>query len=191
MNKSTAELFNFNLSETKSRQLATSPNGISIELIEFLGENEYKDVIEISEALVDKFGPKAKFTKNTLKKFFNYPKTFPFVLRYKEKIGGFIIGVPLEHFSDEDWAQCDPNLQKGNTIYTYAYILKDQLQNMGYAKLLKRVYQSTVKKKGYKYITGHVTEGVAQNFTKDAEIIKKFKNWKNTGHVFEYYRSEL
>jgi len=191
MLKSTSEIFNLNLTNTKSRTLASSPNGIRIELIEFLGENEYKDVIEISKTLVDEYGEEAKFNKRTIKKYFNYPRTFPFVLRYEDRIRGFIIGVPLENFSDESWARCDINLQKGNTIYTYAYIISEKMQGLGYAKLLKRVYQSTIKKKGYKYISGHVREGIAKKFTKNVEIVKKFKNWKNTGHIFEYYRAEL
>ena len=191
MLKSTSEIFNLNLTNTKSRTLASSPNGIRIELIEFLGENEYKDVIEISKTLVDEYGEEAKFNKRTIKKYFNYPRTFPFVLRYEGKIRGFIIGVTLENFSDESWAQCDINLQKGNTIYTYAYIISEKLQGLGYAKLLKRVYQSTIKKKGYKYISGHVRKGVAKKFTKNVEIVKEFKNWKNTGQIFFFFCSEL
>ena len=191
MLKSTSEIFNINLSETRSRVLAKSPDGIQVELIEFLGENEYKDVIKISQTLVEEYGKEARFNKRTIKKYFNYPRTLPFILRYKGSINGFIIGVPLENFSDEAWAKCDINLQKGNTIYTYAYIISEDLQGLGYAKILKRVYQSTIKKKGFKYITGHVREGVSKTFTKNAQVIKKFKNWKNTGHIFEYYRSEL
>lgn len=191
MQKSTSEIFNINLTNTRSKKLASSPNGIQIELIEFLGENEYKDVIEISHILTEKYGQKAKFNKQTIKKYFNYPRTLPFVLRYKGKIKGFIIGIPLENFSNESWAQCDVNLQKGNTIYTYAYIVAKDLHGLGYAKLLKRVYQSTIKKKGFKYISGHVRKGVAKSFTKNVKIIKEFKNWKNTGYVFEYYRAEL
>ncbi|MCF7885480.1 MAG: GNAT family N-acetyltransferase [Candidatus Marinimicrobia bacterium] len=191
MLKSTSDIFNTNLTNTRSRTLASSPKGIKVEIIEFLGENEYKDVIQISSALVEEYGQKAKFNKKTIKKYFNYPHTLPFVLRHQNKIKGFIIGVPLENFSEESWAQCDINLQKGNTIYTYAYIISEKLQGLGYAKILKRVYQSTIKRKGFKYISGHVRKGVAKNFTKEVQVVKKFKNWNNTGHTFEYYRTKL
>jgi GNAT superfamily N-acetyltransferase len=191
MENETRELFDLNLFKTQSRTLASSPNGIAIELIEHLAERDFDRVIEISTALTQKFGKRTQFTRNTVRKYFNYPKTFPFIVRSKGIIAGFIVGAPLEYFSEESWAQCDGNLGKGNTVYTYAFIVDPQYRQQGLAKLLKRVYQNTLSKKDYRYLTGHVIEGTSYNFTRNSQIVRKFDNWNNTGHTFEYYRSSL
>ncbi len=191
MDKNTRDLFEISLSETKSRVLASTPDGISIELVEHLGEAEYGKIVKISETLVDNFGSNARFNRSSIKKYFNHPKTLPFIIRYKDNIEGFIVGSPIENFAKEDWAQYDDNLGKGNTIYTYAYVVKKDKRNIGIAKMLKRVYQNTLKHKGYLYMSGHVMEGVSLHFTIKSHIVRKFDNWNNTGYAFEYYRCPL
>ncbi len=191
MDEKTRHLFELSSTTTKSKTLAASPSGISIELVEHLGENEYGKIIKISETLVDKFGDNARFSRNSIRKYFNYPKTIPFIVRYRGEIQGFIVGVPLEHFIKEGWARCDENLEKGNTIYTYAYVVKKDHRHLGVAKMLKRVYQNTLRRKGYEYVTGHVLEGVSQRFVKKSQVVRKFNNWNNTGYIFEYYRCVL
>lgn len=191
MDNATRDLFEVTLSETQSRVLATTPDGITIELVEHLGEAEYGAILKISDTLMKNFGLNARFNRNSIKKYFNYPKTLPFIIRYKNEIEGFIIGSPLENFAKESWAHCDENIGKGNTIYTYAYIVRKDRRNLGIAKMLKRVYQNTLRRKGFQYITGHVTEGISMNFTKRSHIVRKFDNWNNTGHAFEYYRCPL
>ncbi len=191
MDKSTQNLFEVSLSETQSRVLASTPTGISIELVERLGEAEYGKIVKISETLADRFGEKMKFNRNSIRKYFNYPKTQPFIIRFKDDIEGFIIGVPLEHFAKESWVHCDENLGKGNTMYTYAYVVKKDFRYIGLAKMLKRVYQNALRRKGYTYITGHVMEGVSLHFTKKSHVVCKFNDWNNTGYTFEYYRCPL
>jgi len=191
MDKNTRDLFEVSLSETQSRVLASTPDGISIELVEHLGEAEYGKIVKISETLVDNFGSNARFTRSSIKKYFNYPKTLPFVIRYKDDIEGFIVGSPIENFAKEPWSHYDDNLGKGNTIYTYAYVVKKDKRNIGIAKMLKRVYQNTLRRKGYLYMTGHVLEGVSLSFTNKSHVVRKFDNWNNTGYAFEYYRCPL
>ncbi|MBO8130407.1 MAG: GNAT family N-acetyltransferase [Candidatus Marinimicrobia bacterium] len=191
MEKESNQLFDILSSKTKSKQLAYTNNGISIELVERLGESEYSQIIAISEELADIYGSKAKFTRSTITKYFNFPQTFPLMVRYNGVIEGFIIGIPLEHFAKESWAHCDSNFGKNNTVYTYAFIVKKDHRKLGLAKMLKRVYQSYMKKIGFKYISGHVREGVALNFKKSTQILKKFPNWNGTGYTFEYYRCPL
>ena len=191
MDQTTRDLFEVKLSETRSRVLATTPDAIAIELIEHLGEAEYGKIVKISESLVDSFGDKVRFNRGAISKYFNYPKTLPFVVRYRGEIEGFIVGVPLEHFAKEEWPHCDDNLGKGNTIYTYAFVVRKEYRHLGLAKMLKRVFQSTIKRKGYQFISGHVIEGTTTNFTKDCHVVKQFENWYDTGYVFEYYRCPL
>jgi len=36
-----------------------------------------------------------------------------------------------------------------------------------------------------------VMEGVASQFTKSSQVVRKFANWNSTGYTFEYYRCPL
>ncbi len=191
MDKKTKELFEISFSNSKSNILAESDNGISVELVEFLGESEFQKIINISEVLIDSYGVNARFTRTTVKKYFNYPRTLPFIIRFKGEPQGFVIGVPLENFEKESWVHYDEYIGHHNTIYTYAFLIKEEYRNFGLSKILKRIYQSTLKKRGYKYVTGHVREGISKKFLKPTKIITKFENWNNTGFIFEYYRTEL
>jgi hypothetical protein len=191
MDKDTKELFEVSVSETKTRILATTASGISVELVEHLGETDYPKIIKISETLVDNFGQHARFNRNSIKKYFNYPKTLPFIVKLRDQTEGFIVGVPLEYFEEEEWVKCDENLGKKNTIYTYAFIVRKEHRQFGLSKMLKRVYQSTLKRKNFEFISGHVMEGVASQFTKSSQVVRKFANWNSTGYTFEYYRCPL
>lgn len=185
------QLFEVSLSATKSQVLAVTADGISVELVEHLGEADYSKIVKISETLVDNFGQNARFNRNAVRKYFNYPRTLPFIIKYQGEIEGFIVGVPLEHFAKENWVNCDENLGRNNTLYTYAFIVRKDHRQLGLAKMLKRVYQSTVRRRGFTFITGHVMEGVSKSFIQDAVVVRKFDNWNGTGYTFEYYRLTL
>ncbi|MFQ6674621.1 MAG: GNAT family N-acetyltransferase, partial [Fidelibacterota bacterium] len=104
---------------------------------------------------------------------------------------GYIIGVPLEYFSNDPSFQCDSNMGRKNTLYTYAFTVMKQYKGNGYAKTLKRVYLSWARKKGFKYVSGHVREGISQRFSGEVQILQRFENWHGTGKTFEYYRRAL
>ena len=100
----------------------------------------------------------------------------PFLARYNSKIIGYIIGVPLEHFKLESWSRYDTNLDKKNTLYTYAFIIEKKYRKIGgYGKTLKMIYLNWSKKKGYKYVSGHVKQGAAKSFGENIEIVKRAK----------------
>ncbi len=191
MGSKTNNLFDISFSNSKAKVLAKSDNGISVELIEFLGESEYQNIIDISASLVNLYGKKAKFNRSTVKKYFNYPRTLPFLIRLNNKAQGFVIGVPLEHFEKESWVHCDEYLGFHNTVYTYAFIIREEFRNFGLSKILKRIYHSTLKKRGYKYVSGHVRKGVSKNFLNPTKVLTTIDNWNNTGFTFEYYRTKL
>ena len=46
------------------------------------------------------------------------------------------------------------------------------------------------KKRGYKYITGHVRKDIAKNFP-NTEIIKTFPIWYDAKDPFSYYRRSI
>ena len=92
----------------------------------------------------------------------------------------------------EPWALIDNNFGKGNTIYTYAFVIQKDYKGNGYAKMLKKVYLNWIRKQDkIIYVTGHVREGIASKFTGEINIIEKIKNWQGTGKTFEYYRRLL
>ena len=177
--------------KTRSRIIASSSLNFQIELMEHVGEEDIPQLILISEHLVEEFTEDVRLTKTSIRKYFNYPHTLPFVARQSGEIIGYIIGVPLEYFSNDPSFQCDRNLGEKNTLYTYAFVVFQKYKGSGFAKTLKRVYLSWAKKKGFKYVSGHVREGVSQRFTGSVQILQRFDNWHSTSKRFEYYRRSL
>ena len=177
--------------KTRSRIIASSSLNFQIELMEHVGEEDIPQMILISEHLVEEFTEDVRLTKTSIRKYFNYPHTLPFVARQSGEIIGYIIGVPLEYFSNDPSFQCDKNLGGKNTLYTYAFVVFQKYKGSGFAKTLKRVYLSWAKKKGFKYVSGHVREGVSQRFTGSVQILQRFDNWHGTSKRFEYYRRPL
>jgi len=178
-------------SESKSTIIASS-GPFQIELMEYVGTNDYNPLINISESLVYKYGTAAKLTPNTIQTYFNKEGSLPFIARHQGNIIGYIIGVPLEILNIEPWARLDINFGKTNTLYTYAFVVQKKYKGNGYAKMLKRVYLNWAKKQDHiHYITGHVKQGVSFRFKGDIRIIDRIENWQGTGKTFEYYRREL
>tara|TARA_B100001179_G_scaffold41506_1_gene27297 strand:+ start:331 stop:975 length:645 start_codon:yes stop_codon:yes gene_type:complete len=177
--------------KTRSRIIASSSLNFQIELMEHVGEEDIPQMILISEHLVEEFTEDVRLTKTSIRKYFNYPHTLPFVARQSGEIIGYIIGVPLEYFSNDPSFQCDKNLGERNTLYTYAFVVFQKYKGSGFAKTLKRVFLSWAKKKGFKYVSGHVREGVSQRFTGSVQILQRFDNWHGTSKKFEYYRRPL
>lgn len=177
--------------KSRSRIIASSPQNFQIELMEYVGGDDVPALIEVSESLAGEYGNSARLTKTTIRKYFNYPRTLPFVARSQGVIVGYIIGVPLEYFARESWAKFDQNLGQGNTLYTYAFVIQARYRGNGFARTLKRVYLNWVKKHNYRYVTGHVLEGIARQFSPDTTIVKRFANWHGSGRTFEYYRRPI
>ena len=177
--------------ESKTRLMAVS-GPFQIELMEYVGTNDYKYLIEISKTLVKEYGKIALLTPNTIQTYFNKKNSLPFIARFQGEIVGYIIGIPLESLNREPWVLLDIHYKKYNTIYTYAFVINKKHTKTGYAKLLKRVYLNWAKKQeGILYITGHVMEGISKKFKGDITVINKTKNWQGTSKTFEYYRRKL
>ena len=107
---------------SKSKVIAESTNNLKIELVISLGLNDKKEIIKLAQELDHSFDADAIITNSNINKYFN-KNTFPFLARLDGKIIGFIIGVPLEIFSEESWSHYDINLGKRNTIYTYMFLM--------------------------------------------------------------------
>jgi len=171
--------------------VASSSFNYKIEIIKKIGKSDVNQIIDISKDLSDKYGNHLLISEQNILKYFN-EETLPFIARFKGKIIGYIIGVPLEYFHQESWCRYDVNLNKNNTIYTYAFIIKKQFRKKGgFAKTLKMIYLNWAKKRGYKYVSGHVMQGLSKKFSKNTEIIKIFPNWYGLNSPYEYYRRLL
>ena len=82
--------------------------------------------------------------------------------------------------------------KKNFAIAAWNFVVKKKYQSRGgYAKTLKRIYLNWAKRKNYKYVTGHVKQGIAKQFSKDTQIIKIFPQWYGQETPFEYYRRYL
>ena len=169
-----------------------SSGTFKIELIKKIGKSDKKDLIEISKSLAEEYGRRFLLTEKTIDIYFNREGTLPLIARSQKNIIGYIIGLPLESLSKEPWARLDENYEKYNTIYTYAFVIKDEYKGNGYAKMLKKVYLNWAKKRdGITFITGHVRIGITSRFKGEIKIINQVENWQGTGKVFEYYRRNL
>ena len=169
-----------------------SSGTFKIELIKKIGNSDKKDLIEISKSLAAEYGSRSLLTEKTIDIYFNREGTLPLIARSQKNIIGYIIGLPIESLSKEPWARLDENYEKYNTIYTYAFVIKDEYKGNGYAKMLKKVYINWAKKRdGITFITGHVRLGITSRFKGEIKIINQVKNWQGTGKVFEYYRRNL
>ena len=180
-----------NSTQSKSKIIASSGN-FQIELLKQVGEGDFPQLISISKSLVKDYGNKAILTHETIHKYFNKEGSLPFIARYRDKIIGYIIGVPIEELSNEPWARMDDNFGKRNTLYTYAFVIESEYKGNGYAKMLKRVFFSWAEKRQQiNYVTGHVINGVSAKFTGDIKIVERVENWQGTGKSFEYYRRDI
>ena len=169
-----------------------SSGTFKIELIKKIGSSDKIDLIEISKSLAAEYGSRSLLTEKTIDLYFNREGTLPLIARSHNNIIGYIIGLPLESLSKEPWARLDENYEKYNTIYTYAFVIKDEYKGNGFAKMLKKVYLNWAKKKeGITFITGHVRLGIASRFKGEIKVINQVENWQGTGKVFEYYRRNL
>ena len=105
-----------NIKEDSSSQIiAKSNQNVTIELIKEVGRKDRDSIIEISNSLSLFFGNKSILNNNNISKYFN-KETFPFILRYKNDIISFIIGVPTEFFKDEAWVHYDTNIGKNVNV---------------------------------------------------------------------------
>jgi len=169
-----------------------SSGTFKIELIKKIGNSDKKDLIEISKSLAAEYGSRSLLTEKTIDIYFNREGTLPLIARSQKNIIGYIIGLPIESLSKEPWARLDENYEKYNTIYTYAFVIKDEYKGNGYAKMLKKVYINWAKKREkITFITGHVRLGIASRFKGEIKVINQVENWQGTGKVFEYYRRNL
>ena len=149
-----------------------SSGTFKIELIKKIGNSDKKDLIEISKSLAAEYGSRSLLTEKTIDIYFNREGTLPLIARSQKNIIGYIIGLPIESLSKEPWARLDENYEKYNTIYTYAFVIKDEYKGNGYAKMLKKVYLNWAKKRGgITFITGHVRLGITSRFKGEIKII--------------------
>ena len=182
----------FHQSPVSISKTIASSGPFQIELMKYVGTDDYVKLIDISESLVKEYGKAAKLTPSTIQTYFNREGTLPFIARHQNQIIGYIIGIPLEILSQEPWARLDIYFGHKNTIYTYAFVVEKEYKAKGYAKMLKKVYLNWIKKQENIYfVTGHVKQGITVRFRGKINIINQVENWQGTGKVFEYYRREV
>ncbi|MAQ43760.1 MAG: hypothetical protein CMG25_04655 [Candidatus Marinimicrobia bacterium] len=180
-----------NKNDSIYQTIAEASNSLKIKLIKQLGDDDKNQIIELSKELGPIFGNDAILTISNIDKYFN-KNTYPFIAEFNNHIIGFIIGVPLEVFSEESWSHYDINLGKNNTIYTYIYLMKKNYRKQGgYSKTLKMIYLNWCKKNNYNYVTGHVKSGISKKFSNSTKVVKIFPKWYNSKYPFEYYRRPL
>jgi len=179
------------IEKSRIKVIASSAYNFRVELVKMIGKDDVQGLIDISKDLAKYFDNNFLLTEKNILKYFN-KNTFPFIARLKGEIIGYIIGAPLEYFKQESWTRYDTNLNKKNTVYTYAFIIKKPYRNIGgYGKTLKKIYLNWIKKNGYVFNTGHVAQGISKKFSQKTEVVKIFQIWYGAKTPFEYYRRVL
>jgi len=181
-----------NENQVPTTKIIASSGSFKIELINKIRPQDNKTLIGISKTLEKEYGERSVLNEKTIDLYFNRNGALPLIARFKNDIIGYIIGLPLELLSKEPWARLDENYGQFNTIYTYAFVIKEKYKGNGYAKILKKVYINWAKKRdGILYVTGHVKLGISSRFKGDIKIVNQIDNWQGTGKIFEYYRRNL
>ncbi|GIS42671.1 MAG: hypothetical protein Ct9H90mP15_07110 [Candidatus Neomarinimicrobiota bacterium] len=140
-----------NFIEESQTKIIASTNVFQIELVEKLGREDYSPLIDISLHLAKEYGRQAVLTKNTIEKYFDAEKCLPFIAKYQGEIIAYIIGIPLEELREEKWTITDENFGKGNTLYTYAFVIMEKKQIKWLCKNVKKsVYKLGKEKREYK-----------------------------------------
>ena len=115
--------------------IAESKDHFRIELMKKVGTDDQNQLINLSMELEEIFGPHSQLSQNKINKYFT-EGNMPFIARNKEEIIGYIIGIPLEKFSQESWSHYDTNLGKNNTLYTHAFVFKKSYRKKGHMQKL-------------------------------------------------------
>ena len=110
------------INKSKTKIIASSAYNFKIELIETLGKDDLPDILSISKELSEIYGNHILIDLKNINKYFNN-KTLPFIARNNDKIIGFIIGVPLEYFKNENWSKYDINLGKNNKYINSIFLI--------------------------------------------------------------------
>ena len=167
-----------NNNQLSASKVLASSGSFKIELIDKIGTMDNPALIEISKSLAIEYGQRSVLTEKTIDIYFNRDGSLPLIARFQDDIIGYIIGLPLESLSQEPWARLDENYGKFNTVYTYAFVIKNKYKGNGYAKILKKVYLNWAKKRdGIRFVTGHVMLGISSRFTGEIKIVDRIENW--------------
>tara|TARA_B100000614_G_scaffold261296_1_gene290436 strand:+ start:1628 stop:2182 length:555 start_codon:yes stop_codon:yes gene_type:complete len=174
----------------KSQIIASSNDNFTIELLTSLDDITAKNILIVSEDLKNIYGPNSILNHSNINKYFN-DTTLPFIAKYNNEIIGFIIGAPLENFSNQSWVQFDKNLKKNNTLYTYAFVFKSKFRKIGgFSRTLKKIYISWAKKRNFTFVTGHISKNIFK-LKSDLELVKEYPVWYDSNEPFIYYRKKI
>ena len=78
------------------------------------------------------------------------------------------------------------NIQRFLNYISYSTVCPADIHPVRWSAMI-----TWAKKRGYKYVSGHVVKGISKNFKDKIEIIKNFSNWYGTNMSFEFYRRHL
>ena len=107
----------FHQSPVSISKIIASSGPFQIELMKYVGTDDYVKLIDISESLVKEYGKAAKLTPKTIQTYFNREGALPFIARHQNQIIGYIIGIPLEILSQEPWSRLDIYSMNSNELH--------------------------------------------------------------------------
>jgi len=116
--------------------------------------------------------------------YFDYPKTIPIVYRKKRLIEAVIIGIPIEHFY-EDETFPDPEMGKRNTIYTAVILYNDPKV---FSKL-EAEYRNYLKNYNITFESRHMRLDWVKG--SGFEMVKVLDEWQIGGFPVSYCKTRI
>ena len=142
--------------EQSTIEVIASSGIFQIDFFHKTGNSDFDSLIEISRALEKDYGSKAVLSEKTIEKYFNRSGSLPFVARYRGKIIGYIIGIPLEYLNTEPWVRTEENFGMENLCSNFWRII-----------LKESRFVSKIKSFSF---------SVTSSTSKEAQKSKKFSN---------------
>lgn len=176
--------------EDKSRVdiLAGSSDGLQLELVKSLDDRDSEMVIRLSELPGGCREGAARMNAGSVRKYFHFPNTFPFLARFRGKPVGYAVGITLESLNKESWVRCDGHWGAGDTVYIHSFFMHPKFEAQNYSRILLNLCMAWIGRRGFQYISVHQRPCDAARLFPAAEAVASFPNWQNSGEDYDYIR---
>ncbi|MBU1933501.1 MAG: GNAT family N-acetyltransferase, partial [Candidatus Omnitrophica bacterium] len=162
------------------------PERVSLERVS-PGEwhNIREDIMEVEQV----FHEDISSPEQDLREIFDAPTSITIVLRYDNRVIGYIAGGRLEDYGYIEGIKDDENYKKYNTAYIDSIAVLAEFQGHGLGHNLRQEFLRIAATKGYTFVTTHHKKGIASK--RGDVVLAEFDDWYDTGEAYEYSRTHL
>jgi GNAT superfamily N-acetyltransferase len=131
-------------------------------------------------------------SEESLQFTFNDKKSIFIIMTLNGKFVGYICGGKIENYIEENEQEYNSYLNE-HSCYVESINIHKDFQGKGYGKVLFRQFYNTCKQRGFKYITGHFSNGASTNVALkfNGKTLLKIDDYCNTGLLYNYILIEV